>query len=87
MSKINELKNQNYINICMFYIDKFDNYNNKYLVYIYYNNKDLYFIYDITENETTLYDIGDLNINNINFFMKNNKNININKILTNINKE
>jgi cupin superfamily acireductone dioxygenase involved in methionine salvage len=67
MSKINELKNQDYINICMFYIDKFDNYNNKYLVYIYYNNKDLYFIYDSTESETRLYDIGDLsnNINNI----------------------
>ena len=44
--KIRELKNQNYLNMCMFYVDNFKNYPGKYLVYIYYNYKDLYFIYD-----------------------------------------
>jgi hypothetical protein len=31
ISKINELKNQNYANICMFYIDKITNFKNKYI--------------------------------------------------------
>jgi hypothetical protein len=65
--EIIELKTQKYTNICMFYINQFEDYPNKYLVYIYYNYKDLYFIYDINENKniagkikTKIYDIGEL---------------------------
>jgi len=60
ISEIEELKNQQYLNICMFYIDNFENYPNKYLVYIYYNYQDLYFIYDYDKEEKKLYDIGKL---------------------------
>ena len=58
--QIRELKKQNYLNMCMFYIDNFKNYPGKYLAYIYYNYKDLYFIYDYDKEETKLYNIGDL---------------------------
>ena len=58
--QIRELKNQNYLNMCMFYIDNFKNYPGKYLAYIYYNYKDFYFIYDYGKEDTKLYDIGDL---------------------------
>ena len=50
----------------MYYIDKFEDSLNRYLVYIYYKKTDLYFIYNKDENETRLYDIGDLDISNIN---------------------
>ena len=48
--------------MCMFYIDNFDNYPNKYLAYIYYNYNDLYFLYDYDDDteKTKLYDIGNL---------------------------
>ena len=58
--EIRDLKNQKYLNICMFYIDNFENYPDKYLAYIYYNYKDLYFIYDYNEDDTKIYDIGNL---------------------------
>jgi hypothetical protein len=77
--EITELKKQNYLNVCMFYIDNFQNYPDKYLAYIYYNYKDLYFIYDYDKKETKLYDIGELEPSDIeNLF--NNKIIDLSKI-------
>ena len=86
--EIKELKTQKYTNICMFYINQFEDYPNKYLVYIYYNYKDLYFIYDINENKkiagkikTKIYDIGELEPYEIVNLL--NKNINILKKINN----
>jgi len=73
--EIKELKKQKYINICMFYIEEFKKYPDKYLVYIYYNYKDLYFIYDNNESKTQLYDIG--NLTNYDIKTLFNKNIDI----------
>lgn len=52
--QIRELKKQNYLNMCMFYIDNFKNYPGKYLAYIYYNYKDFYFIYDYDKKKNKI---------------------------------
>jgi hypothetical protein len=73
--KIRELKKQKYLNINMFYIDNFENYPDKYLVYIYYNYNDLYFIYDNDKEGTKLYDIGNLEPFEIKNLLNDNKEI------------
>lgn len=69
--EITELKNQKYLNICMFYIQNIKNVPNKYLVYIYLNYKDLYFIYEYGKNSTTIHNIGKLEPFEINDLLKN----------------
>lgn len=84
ITEIKDLKNQKYLNICMFYIDNFNDEPDKYLVYIYYNYKDLFFIYDNENEQTKLYDIGDLEPFEIGTLF--NKNINILKKINEIKK-